>query len=500
MSDLLQPSRVDLRPISNNCGNIHHPLPRVVGSWHSSWMRWLACLLLCGSWMASPCLLTVEAQSKSSKKSSKAEETEADSGLEEASFGVVSATDPEGGPADEVDETEEGRQRVAELIGRAREIFRERDQVEKTRRPLAGPRDILQGEINQLNQNVLAANQAISRGQAQLRNLERQAKLNGNENGAIDQIRDVQFSIGQAQTAIRFSQSEIAKRVPELDAFNAQIKPLDERLRKLWEELNNSRKQWLELRQPQKKYAYGNFELMKKVLDDWLLIDGLWPEAFCWAALCAYELGNYESAWEYVDKAAEIRRILNFPKAWPQGEALRGLIAAKVPSRRGKSAGYLQSALVYANKNKKSDWQTYFLVGRAAVESDKAAPKAKANFEKALKINSDVACVKFWYGRLQTTSTVDTVRDVKEGTNRLEAMWLKSTKKSWRLSHALVLAYDAAKRDADATKAWEVTLELAPRSEHSNLIALREEATKKLQSIDSDDEAPAKKTKSSSKS
>lgn len=463
-----------------------------------SW-QWLGCLLLCGMLLTVPFCTTANGQSKTSKKTTKAADAEeAGGGLEELTFSAVSGPEGDGGPTSEVDETPEGQARLGEVMGRAREIFRERDGVEKVRRPIAGPRDVLVGECFQLSQAMLLAQQTIIQANNEIRNCQRLLKVSDNTAALNNQIQAAQGRIGGAQTVLNVNQAEIAKRQPTIQALNLQIQPLDERLKKLWEELNNARKQWLELRQPQKKYAYGRFENLKRVLDDWLLVDGLWPEAFCWAALCAYELGSYETAWEFVDKAGEIRTTLNFPKAWAQGEALRGLIALKIPARRGKSAGHLQSAQLYANKFKKVDWQTYFLVGRASFENDKMASKAKANFEKALKINPDLPCVKYWYGRLQTCSTVASVRDVAAGLDKLEGLWQRSTKESWRLSHALVLGYDAANRTADADAAWESTLELAPKAEHKTLIAMRDEAKEKLELM-ADGDANARKSKPSTK-
>jgi tetratricopeptide (TPR) repeat protein len=458
---------------------------------------WLGCLVLAGALFAGPFGESVHGQNKTAKKpgktakTGKADEKDPDadappSPFEELSFEVPDEPVPvEGEAVVDLDDTPDGKQRLQDVTNRAREIFRERDVVERDRRPIAGPRDVLFGEIVQFNQTIALAQQNIMMNTNLIADLqEAHDSANGNERaGYKARIAEVQNSIRLDGITIGNCQGQIRSRMPRLEALNNQIRPLDERLAKLWGELNNCRKQWLEIRQPQKKYAHADFESLKRVLDDWLRIDGMWPEAFCWAALCAYELGDTESAWNHVEKAGEIRQELRWHKSWAHGEALRGLIGYKIRAVKSKAAGFLQSAQIHANKNKKSDWLTYFLVGRANFENDKQASTALANFEKALKIHPNEACVKYWYGRLQTTTTSPKVRDVKAGTAMLENLWDRSAKKSWRLSVALVLAYDAGKQPAKANAKWELTLQLAPKAEHATLVAMRDAATKKLSTL-----------------
>lgn len=464
-------------------------------------------LILTAGLLAGPCLAITYGQSKTAKKTkpftkkTKGNEQEESPAtpLEEIDFGApIKFRD--GDTPDELDATPEGRERLEELESRAREIFEDRDEVESQMRPLVVPRDRLVGEVTVLNQGILNAQQTINQWQNQRGKLLQQLNNGGNTDGIRNQINEIDLQITMANEAILFNRREIAERTPEIIALNQQIDPLNARLLKLWLELNNFRKQWLEIRQPQFKYSRGNFEALKQVIDDWLLIDGLWPDAFCWAALTNYELGNYEAAWDYVDKAAELRTTLRFPKAWAQGEALRAMIAAQIPERRSKAAGHLQSAQVYVNKDKNTNWETYFLVGRAVVENDKLAAKARTNFDKALKINPDAECIKFWYAHLQNTTTTATVRDVATGTKTLETLWEKSTKQSWRLAHELVLAYDAGFRKTDADRVWELVLELAPRDRHDELKEARAAVAAKLKSGNaSESPSKSKSAKGSSK-
>ena len=70
--------------------------------------------------------------------------------------------------------------------------------------------------------------------------------------------------------------------------------PFNSRLQKLGSELAKCRKQWLDIRTPQEKYGRADYECFKVVNDDWLRIDGLWPQAFSWGALVAYEFADYD--------------------------------------------------------------------------------------------------------------------------------------------------------------------------------------------------------------
>jgi hypothetical protein len=119
------------------------------------------------------------------------------------------------------------------------------------------------------------------------------------------------------------------------------------------------------------------------------------------------------------------------------------------------------------------------MMGRATCENDKGAGKAKMNFEKALKINADAICVKYRYAQLQTNTSTAAIRDVETGTKTLEELWKQSTKKSWRLAYAMVLAYDSGKRDADASATWDLVQSLAPKAEIDNLKQGREDAKEK---------------------
>ena len=166
---------------------------------------------------------------------------------------------------------------------------RERDNVDRERRPIAYKRDPLQILTNDALRAIAQANAALAELNDEAINLRAQIV---NANGAMkaqlqNRLLMVQNEILRLNRQNALNEAGIQKIAPELQTLNALILPLDQRLAKLWSELCEARKQWLALRQPIEKYARGEFELLRRFLDDWLLIDGLWPSAFTWAALWA---------------------------------------------------------------------------------------------------------------------------------------------------------------------------------------------------------------------
>ncbi len=373
------------------------------------------------------------------------------------------------------DETDAGRQKFNEAKTQARAIFVSRDNVVNQRVPLIPPRDNLVIDNQKLAVKIGEIQQELNRLDQEFRRLKGLAGQKGqNVNGALTDVK----RLGDArQSELNTSQTEFNQRSQEIAKLNQQILAHNQELARLWQNLNVVRRSWLDVRQPQRRYGFGEYEAVKEMTAEWLEIDKLWPELFAWAALCEYELGNYLLAGSYLNEAEKTRTSLGLPKAWPQGDALRGMIGAKLPEQRGTAAKSLQTAI---NATKlKTDWQVHFLIGRASFENERKATQAKSGFERALKVNSDLDWVKYWNARLQTTSTAPAVQNVAEGTKTLEALWEKSSKKSWRLSNALVQAYDAADRKPDADKLWAQTLELAPQARHEKLATEREEVVAK---------------------
>jgi hypothetical protein len=152
---------------------------------------------------------------------------------------------------------------------------------------------------------------------------------------------------------------------------------------------------------------------------------------------------------------------------------MQGLVALQTQGQKSKSAGLVQKAISRADKD--SDWQTYFIAGRASEETGRLDGKAKVFLERALKIDPDCHQAAYFLGRLQTTSSEKSVRDVDAGIKLLESAWSRTGKRSWRIGFALVKAYDAGKRDSDATRQWEATLALAPVRVHEQLKKERSE-------------------------
>lgn len=422
------------------------------------------------------------AQTKKAK-STKAKDAAAEEAPKLPEVGFDLAADALTSPTailEDKDATPEGRQRIGEIEGRAREIFRERDAIDRERRPIALKRDPLLVLYNQAQEAIRQATLAIGQLDQQAAQIQRRIGITNGDMKA--QLQNQLAAIrGQAQILnqeIAYNNAGIQRISPDLTALNLQIAPFDQRLAKLWAELNEARKQWLELRQPVEKYSRGEFELLRRVLDDWLLIDGLWPAAFSWAALCAYEMDDLEKAAEYIEKAQALRTgVFESKKPWPHLEALGGMIGFKRPGQSGKAQTAIQKALTLVDK--KNDWLTYFLVGRCYVDREREMSRAKANFDKALKIKPDCLCAKLWLARVQTTAPQEGLRDVPAGTKGLEYLWEKTGKRSWRLGYFLVEAYIAGAQTAKAAMLWETVLPMAPADQRDQLQLRRKKALEK---------------------
>ena len=374
-------------------------------------------------------------------------------------------------PAGDLDESPEGRQRLQEIEKRASQLFTERDKVVRDRRPFALRRDTMLGEVAQARERV-ARNQTTATATArQIAQLENQVKwLAGAE---LKELRSkqsrLQTSLNTQMRRISSDRSLLDERTTQISALSLQIASLDQRVVLLEEELSECRRQWLGIHQPLEKYSRCDFEGLRRVLDDWLVMDGQWPEAFAWAALCAYELDEISSAAVYLEKAQKLRvELSGSKKMWPQLEALTGLIRQKQLGQSAKADAALTNAVRLADRN--SDWQAYFLVGRCYSERPADGARAKAHLERALAIQPNCDCAKLWLARLQTTSTLASVRDLPAGTACLEDLWVKSGRKSWRLAKILAEAYTASQRVRDAESMWKTAAELAPEKFKHRLV------------------------------
>jgi tetratricopeptide (TPR) repeat protein len=390
--------------------------------------------------------------------------------LPEVDFDVGSSSSPGTTKIEVKDETPDGRRRLREIEDRARTIFRERDGVMDKRRPFAINRDVLVGQTLQAQQAIVQADQQYKSLDADAADVRQQLAIAQGAQAAQlrAQLAAINASGAQFQATIRAQNAFIARLKPQIDALNIQVAPFDDRLQKLSQELAEARKQWLDLRQPQEKYTRGEYESLRRVLDDWLLIDGLWASAFQWAALCSYELQDYDKASDYLEKAQnlpeEARRSKN---ASAQLSALTALIYGKLPGQLEKARKAIVAAL--RDVDKKTGWETYFLVGRFYVDRERELLRAKANFETALKVKPNCLCAKLWLARLQTTAADDKIRDLKAGIKTLEYLWDTTGQRSWRLAFFLFEALHRSGRSADANLMWEKSLKLAPGERHEQL-------------------------------
>jgi len=367
------------------------------------------------------------------------------------------------------DETADGRQRLREIEARARVIFRERDQVMDKRRPLAIQRDVMFGQARQAYATYVEAYQTYAALDGEAAAIKQQLQI-----APPITARDLKAQLaviqanGAALKVVMANQTAVVNKLkPPIDALNVEIAPFDARLQKLWQELTEARKQWLELREPMQKYARGEFEALRRVLDEWLLIDGLWPSAFAWAALCSHELREPDKAGDYLEKAQNLPDEIRSKGVAAQLSALTGLVTGKLPGQSEKARKSI--AMAQRDVDKKTGWETFFLIGRFYADRERELLRSKAAFETALKIKPNCLCAKLWLARLQTTAADEKIRDLKTGIKTLEYLWESTGKRSWRLAFFLFEALHRAGRSADANQMWEKAMQLAPAERHEQL-------------------------------
>jgi hypothetical protein len=156
--------------------------------------------------------------------------------LSPPAFDVDSLSGDVGEAGLDPDETPDGSSRLAKVTTRAREIYAERNDVVRERRPLADNRDILLGEIGQLQGVMKDAVAAKARAASQIGQIRKQMRLatDSMRQALENQETSLQRVISDADMVLRTNQSAITARQPALNALNTAIAPLDSRLTKLW--------------------------------------------------------------------------------------------------------------------------------------------------------------------------------------------------------------------------------------------------------------------------
>ncbi len=377
------------------------------------------------------------------------------------------------------DETEAASAQLSMAQSKAREIYVEKAGLDEKLKPRLDQREVAKVRLTRATAAANTAQTFLQRNLPEAQRLQRQI-ANTRDPQLIGQLRDqlipVQLQIDEARGVLATAQREGTQAATELKNLNTEIAELDRRMREIWNDLQESRRVWLDVAEPMRKYTLGDYERLQKSLDAWREIDGLWPDALVFAALCSFELGDDQKAGQLVDEAFATRETLRQPKAWAQGPALRALLSLRIPEQRGKTTGLLQEAQSISGKSKEPDWLALFLVGRVNAEKDIWSAKAKASLERVQKIRPEATCAGVWLARVQTTSTNDSVRDPAAGLKVIESLWKASDQRSWRLGSSLVIALHAADRDDDAAKVWDSILPEIPESQRESLDAQRRAA------------------------
>lgn len=377
----------------------------------------------------------------------------------------------------DADATPDGQQRLIVLEGTGRNIYKELNKIETVRGPLAAQRLNLAKQVFGAQMLIRDANIVFQKNQRTLSTLQRQANVaTGVQQQRLQaQINALTNENSAAEAAARNATATINRLTPEINVLDGQLAPLNEQRKKLWNELEECRKQWVAIRQPLEKYSRGDIELLRRVLDDWLLIDGLWPQALTWGALCAYEMGDLPNAADYWERAERVRvEVLELPAQWPAMAALQGLILKKMPRKAVQGNKAIAEALKLIDKD--NDWEAYYLLGLVYSERDSDHFKAKTHFENALRVNPRCLCAEVALARLQTTSKHEKVADSKAGTTTLERVWQKTGKRSWRLAYNLVRAYDGQLERTKAAELWAFVEANAPSDLLDQLKADRQSA------------------------
>ena len=372
------------------------------------------------------------------------------------------------------DKSAESLARLSELSQRASESNKACVAIVTEARPLFAERVTIANSLPAKQVAMTQAGVAVKQLDSRLAVLKQRPRFSNTADPVNAEEDKLNEQRGRFNEVFERNKNEIAAGVARIEELDRALKDLSERMQQKWEELRGCRKQWLELCRPQDKYARADLEGSRQVIENWLKVDELWVDGFCWGALCAYDLGDHEKANELVDRAEKLRiEVLRSAKPIPLIEATQGLLILSSQGKRSKSPSIIQKAITHVDRDR--DWQTHFVAGRATSEIGRLDGKAKAYFERALGIESDCQHAAFWLGRLLTSSTDKTVRNVEEGIRLLEDVWKMTGERSWRISFALVQAYDAGARADQATKQWETTLALAPVREHERLKKERSE-------------------------
>ncbi len=339
------------------------------------------------------------------------------------------------------------------------------------RRPKADERMKLAEACYQASEQISVAQENIGSLSYQISDCEGQLALSTGQ--AAAQLRSVinqcQGSISRLNGNINTLEKKINSNVTRIGALNQQIHPYDVELRRLWLDATDLRKQWVDVVNPMGKITRGDFAELRTHLDDWTKLDTVWPGAYLWASLCAFEQGDQERADNYARMAGAAFQELYGPwKKWSQGEALAGLILSKSRADSTKAEKLLGKARRHANKE--TDWESYFFVG-VAYANKKDYGRAKANFKTALEIAPNNIYVKAWNARVQIRAA-DAEDNIDTELERLEAYWNASKPISWQIGIFLSEAYIKSNK---ADKAKEVLVEALQRVPRDKQKSVKEE-------------------------
>ncbi|MEZ6129183.1 MAG: hypothetical protein R3C59_10915 [Planctomycetaceae bacterium] len=365
------------------------------------------------------------------------------------------------------DRTPDGAARLEELAGKAKRLCLEIERLQKERRPHDAKRATMLGPYQQAQAALAEANRIQSAAAQAITNLNRRLNiaLSKNEANALrNSIRAAQLDGQRAEQKAAAAGQVISNLEPQIVAINRVIKPIDDQALDAFRQLEECRQQWFSITRPDVKYARGDYETLRQLLDTWLLTDGLWPDGMIWAGLCAYSLQDFPGAEDYTQKVEHIReKVFMLTDSDPKLLALKAMIArdradtdsrkATIDARRWTNSAANDLRSMERSSRAKPEAIAYFILARFHAGRDSEHKRALKYYELSLQHDPEHLCSTAGLGSLQIESDMEGVRDPEQGVQRLQKVWDRCETKSWRLALQLINGY---RTTGDSDRAEEI--------------------------------------------
>lgn len=355
----------------------------------------------------------------------------------------------------DADRTTEGQQRMKELKGKAKSLCGRIERLREQRRPHDAKRATLIGPYQQAQARVANANRAGLAAQNAIPNLQRRLQLafaERDKRALRTQISNANQTIANAKNAIAAANSVISNLGPQIEAINIVIKPINDQIIDAFRQLDECRQQWAAICRPDVKYAREDYEILRGLLDSWLLADGLWPDGMLWAGMCAYATADFKVAAAYLNKIEVLNeRVFLQKNLGPKFLTLKAMIVRDQPdtdsrkssrdARRWTTSVASTLRTMERSSKVKPDPLAYFILAEFHASRTPEHRRAAQNYNLALKHDPNNMCALAGLGRLQIQSESDDIASPEKGTEALQELWDRCETKSWRLAMDLADGY-----------------------------------------------------------